>query len=42
MAKMRILRWMSGITKKDQLRNEFIWNRLGVAPIIDKKGQLRL
>ena len=30
MAEMEMLRWMSGINIKDQLRNEFIRNRLGV------------
>lgn len=42
MAKMRILRWMSGVTKKDQLNNEFIRNRLEVALINDKLTKNRL
>lgn len=39
-----MLRWMSGINNNDQLRNEFIQNRLGVKAIIGKlrETQLRL
>ena len=40
--KMRVLRWMSGVTKKDQLKDEFIQNRIGVAPISDNLKENRL
>lgn len=42
-AKMRMLRWILEITRKDQLRNEFILNRLRLTPIINnlRKNQLR-
>ena len=33
---MRMLRWMSGKTRKDKIRNEFISGSLGVASIGDK------
>lgn len=42
-AKMRMLRWILEITRKDQLRNEFILNRLRLTPITNnlRKNQLR-
>lgn len=42
-AKMRMLRWILEITRKDELRNEFILNRLRLTPIINnlRKNQLR-
>jgi hypothetical protein len=35
-AKMRMLRWMSGNTIKDKLKNDFIKHKIGVVPIEDK------
>ena len=42
-AEMRMLRWMSGKTRKDKIMNEFIRGSLGVALIGDKirESQLR-
>ena len=41
-AEMRMLRWMSGKTRKDRIRNESIGGSLGVAPIGDKMRESRL
>lgn len=41
-AEMRMLRWMSGKTKKDKIRNEFIRGNLGTAPIGDKMRESQL
>ena len=40
---MRMLRWMSGHTRMDRIRNEVIRSKVGVAPIEDKvrEGRLR-
>ena len=38
----RILRWMSGKTRKDKIRNELICGSLGVALISDKIRENRL
>ncbi len=40
---MRILRWMSGHTRLDKIRNESIREKVGVASIENKlrKGRLR-
>ena len=34
--KMRMLRWMCGKTRKDNVRNEDIHHQVGIAPIEDK------
>ncbi|XP_050512290.1 uncharacterized protein LOC114325734 isoform X1 [Diabrotica virgifera virgifera] len=41
-AEMRTLRWMSGVTKKDKIRNEYITESLGLAPIDAKMRDHRL
>lgn len=41
-AEMRILRWMSGMTKEDKLRNECTRGSIGVTPIVDKMRENRL
>jgi len=33
---MRMLRWMSGKTRHDRIRNDIIRKRVGVAPIVEK------
>ncbi|KAI0513789.1 hypothetical protein KFK09_009819 [Dendrobium nobile] len=33
---MRMLRWMSGFTLRDRIRNEHIREKVGVAPVEDK------
>ncbi|EXB60461.1 hypothetical protein L484_014914 [Morus notabilis] len=38
-AEMRMLRWMSGHTRMDRIRNEVIRSKVGVAPIEDKVGE---
>ncbi|KAL7204554.1 hypothetical protein ACSBR2_017596 [Camellia fascicularis] len=39
---MRMLRWMCGKTRQDRIRNECIWEWVGVAPIEDKLRENRL
>ena len=39
---MRMLRWMSGKTRKDRVRNEYIREWVGVVPIEDKLKENRL
>ena len=41
-AEMRMLRWMSGFTLRDKMRNEYIRERVGVAPVVDKIRVSRL
>ncbi|KAF5936300.1 hypothetical protein HYC85_027429 [Camellia sinensis] len=41
-AEMRMLRWMCGKTRQDMIRNECIWEWVGVAPIEDKLRENRL
>jgi hypothetical protein len=41
-AEMRMLRWICGHTRKNQIRNDDIRDKLGIAPIQDKLVQHRL
>nr|ABD32695.2 RNA-binding region RNP-1 (RNA recognition motif); Calcium-binding EF-hand [Medicago truncatula] len=41
-AEMRMLRWMSGKTRHDRIRNDTIRERVGVAPIVEKLVENRL
>ncbi|PHT83219.1 hypothetical protein T459_11662 [Capsicum annuum] len=42
-AEMRMLHWICGITRADRVRNEAIWDKVGVASVEDKiwEGRLR-
>jgi hypothetical protein len=39
---MHILRWMCGHTRSDRVHNDDIWDRVGVAPIVEKLIQHHL
>ena len=41
-AEMRMLRWMSGNTRRDRIRNTTIREKIGVAPIVEKMVESRL
>ncbi|KAF3641622.1 hypothetical protein FXO38_21528 [Capsicum annuum] len=41
-AEMRMLRWMSGCTRKDRIRNKVIRNKVGVALVEAKTREVRL
>ena len=41
-AEMRMLWWMSGVTREDKIRNEYIRGSIGVASIVDKMRENRL
>jgi len=41
-AEMRMLRWTSGKTRHDKIRNDTIRDRVGVAPIVEKLVENRL
>ena len=40
--KIRMLRWMSGRTRKYKLWNDHIWKKVRVAPIKEKMTEIRL
>jgi len=39
---MKMLRRMSGMTREDRIKNEYIKGSVGVAPIVDKFRENRL
>ena len=41
-SEMRMLIWMSGVTREDRIRNEYIRGNIGVASIVDKLRENRL
>ena len=41
-AKMRMLRWMCGHTRKDKIINDVIRNKVGVVSIEKKMSEIRL
>nr|XP_009765599.1 PREDICTED: uncharacterized protein LOC104217141 [Nicotiana sylvestris] len=41
-AEMRMLRWISGYTRRDKIRNEAIRDKVGVASVEDKMQESRL
>ena len=41
-AEIKMLRWMSGVTREDKIRNEYIRGSIGVASIVDKMRENRL
>jgi len=41
-AEMRTLRWMSGVTREDRIRNEYVRGCIGVSSIVDKTRENRL
>jgi hypothetical protein len=41
-ADMRMLRWMSGGTREDRIRKEYVRGNTGVAFIVDKMRENRL
>jgi hypothetical protein len=39
---MRMLKWMSEVTREDRIRNEYVRGSIGVASIVDKIRENRL
>jgi hypothetical protein len=35
-AKLRMLRWMSEVTREDRIRNEYVRDSIGIASVVDK------
>ncbi|KAF3624979.1 putative signal peptidase complex subunit 1-like isoform X1 [Capsicum annuum] len=40
-AEMRMLRWMCGFTRADRIKNEIIWEKVGVVSVEDKMWEVR-
>jgi hypothetical protein len=38
---MKMLRWMSGVTRKNRIKNEYVRGIIGVASIVDKMRENR-
>jgi len=36
LVEMRMLRWMSRVTRKDRIKNEYVRGSIGIALIVDK------
>jgi nonsense-mediated mRNA decay protein 3 len=41
-AEIRMLRWMSGVSREDRIKNEYVRGSIGVASILDKMRDNRL
>jgi hypothetical protein len=39
---MKMIRWMSEVTRKDGIRNEYVRDSIGEASIVDKMRENRL
>jgi hypothetical protein len=35
-SEMRMLRWISGVTREERIKNEYVRDSVGVASIVDK------
>jgi hypothetical protein len=41
-AEMRMLKWMSEVTREDRIRNEYVRSSIGVASVVNKMRENRL
>jgi hypothetical protein len=41
-AVMRMLRWISGVSREDRIRNKYVRRSIGVESIVDKMRENRL